>query len=652
MTDFNELRKIVNSSNMSITKRSDGKARVKDSAHFKGMPITKLREIQEIVEESVHEDTKEFSAKCGVKSLDTLKTVNDRAVRNVDSIMNMIMSDKPVTASELHGSFGTRTKARDSFINGRWNIGNSVDPSLAGIAIPNVYISPWEAETLYSQKGVFTKVINKKSKSILLNGLSFSNPKLTAKDIEEIKLRAEVLDFKKVISDSVRDSLCYGGCLTFPLFKRDTPVTTGMPLSLLVKYGVVGKDCIDYFVRLDRWNTLILPPTNPTQKDFQRPEVYTIPFLGSDVHHSRCARIVTDEQAGYLGTVINQGWGISDLCGYLQSGMNYKVTMQSIPLMVQQMSILARTVNVDAILATEGANALDALTEQGTIRTREASVDNPVTLDVLGNLTVINRNFAQLPELVRLERQDFAGDADMPEPMLWSSEKGNFASGDDTEGNLNKQWEAIRMIHKSIEPQIKQLVKVLVIDALGTSQRVMEALPYTHISFDEPVIANALERSQIGKYFSEEIFNLVSAQYPLDTAMEIASRTVSEDLAPSNDLLEQLRSLQKKKDEENDERAELELEMQKTQIEAQKASIEEAGNPETEKKGIFGKFRKPKAAKQTSGKGPAEEEREKALADREKKGYSRLEQKQHERTRVGGSKRFEALGKARGKAVK
>ena len=49
-----------------------------------------------------------------------------------------------------------------------------------------------------------------------------------------------------------------------------------------------------------------------------------------------CARVVTAKQAGYWGQIVNQGWGISDLCGYLQSGMNYKVAVQSLPLMIQQ----------------------------------------------------------------------------------------------------------------------------------------------------------------------------------------------------------------------------------------------------------------------------------------------------------------------------
>ena len=101
--------------------------------------------------------------------------------------------------------------------------------------------------------------------------------------------------------------------------------------------------------------------------------------------------------------------------------MNYKVAVQSLPLMIQQMSILARTVNVDGVLATEGANALDALVDSNTIRTREASPDNPVTMDVLGDIKSIDRNFGQVPELIRLLRQDLASDAVLPEPLLFSS---------------------------------------------------------------------------------------------------------------------------------------------------------------------------------------------------------------------------------------
>ena len=653
MVDYKELRKILNGSKTSVKHYQNGKVIVTDSRNFHGLPMSQLEEAQDLVEKSVKEDTEACAKKSGIK-LDSLKDVSERAQANIGVIMDCMISGKPKSAQEMH-----QTAIRDSIINGRWNNNNMADPSRASLALPNIYISPWEANSLYSQKGLFETIINKKSKSILLNGCYIENNHLKQKELDIINEKAEIKhNFKNILVDSTLISLVYGGGLTFPMFKKDTPVTTGLPLASLIRLGVLGKDCIDYFVNLDRWNTFIIPPYNPTQKDFLRPEVFTIPFLGSDVHNSRCARVVTAKQAGYWGQVINQGWGISDLCGYLQSGMNYKVAVQSIPLMIQQMSILARTVNVDGVLATEGANALDALVDTATIRTREASPDNPVTMDVLGDIKSIDRNFGQVPELLRLLRQDVASDATLPEPLLWSSEKGNFSSGDDTEGNLFKQNESIQMIHKELEAQYKQLAKIMIIDALGTSREVMEALPYTQLHFDQPVIANALERAQIGKFHSETIFNLVSAQLPMKIAVEMADKNISSDMRTNADILDRLEEIQNKNDKNDDKRVKLELEQKEADIEqteAQTKASEESikiQKAETEiASGGTKKHGETEEDKKTRGKSPAEEQREKSLSDKEEKNYSKLEQKKHEKARQGSTRRSEKLAKARNKSV-
>ena len=649
MVDYKELRKVMNGSGMSVKHYQNGKTTVTDSKNFKGMPLSVLEEAQAIVEDSIKADTKALADKCNIR-LDSLKSVSERAEQNIGVVMDCIQSKKPVNAKEMH-----QTAIRDSIINGRWNVNTTADPQRSNLALPNIYLSPWEANSLYSQKGIFETIINKKSKSILLNGIQLENSHLSQKQLDTVKEKMEVCNFKNILAESTLNSLVYGGALVFPLFKKDNPITTGLNLNSLLKLGVLGKDCIDYFVQLDRWNTFIIPPYNPTQKDFLRPDVYTVPFLGSDVYHGRCARVVTAKQAGYWGQIINQGWGISDLCGYLQSGMNYKVAVQSLPLMIQQMSILARTVNVDGVLATEGGNALDALVEEDTIRTREATVDNPITMDVLGNITAINRNFGQVPELIRLLRQDLASDAVLPEPLLFSSEKGNFSSGDDTQGNLFKQNESVQMIHKDLEPQFKQLAKIMVIDALGTDKEIIEALPYTQLHFDQPVIANALERAQIGKFHSETVFNLVSARLPIDIAVERADANVSADMATSADVLDKLRKIQAEGDAQDKKRIELELEQKKAEIEQIKQNTENAEEQLTIQKAEANNIKSSSSGnendKSTKGKSPAEEQREKALSDKEKKSYSRLEQKQHEKTRVGSTKRSEKLAKAKNKAI-
>lgn len=656
MVDFRELRKIINGSNMSVKHYQNGKVAVTDSQNFKGMPMSALEEAQELVEKAVKADTLAQANKCGIKQLDTLTTIIERANQNIGIVMDCLQSKKPMTAEEIRQKAQSPVGIRDSIVNGRWNINNGVDPARANLSLPNIYISPWEANSLYSQKGIFETIINKKAKSILLNGCNLENKHLTQKQIDLVKEKMEVLNFKEMLSESTLTSLVYGGALVFPLFKKDTPVTTRLNLEALLKLGVLKKDCIDYFVQLDRWNTFIIPPYNPTQKDFLRPDVYTIPFLGSDVYHARCARVVTAKQAGYWGQIVNQGWGISDMCGYVQSGMNYKVAIQSLPLMIQQMSILARVVNVDGVLATEGANALDALVEQDTIRTREASPDNPVTMDVLGDIKSINRNFGQVPELIRLLRQDLAADAPLPEPLLFSSEKGNFSSGDDTQGNLFKQNESVQMIHKDLESQFKQLAKIVIIDALGTDDEIIKALPYTQIHFDQPVIANALERAQIGKFHSETVFNLVSARLPIDIAVEMADKNVSSDMRTNADILEKLQKIQNKGDKQDEKRIDLELEQKQKDIEQTEAQIKATEESVKVQKAEVnavkgGEHKETEEDKKTRGKSPAEEQREKAISEKEEKSYSRLEQKQHEKTRVGFTKRSEKIAKAQNKSV-
>ena len=654
MVDFKKLREILNSSKMNVKHYANGKIAVVDSQTFKGMSLSALEEAQQLVADAQKNDMEKEAIRNGI-TLDSVATVSKRAQENIGAIIDCMKAGKRQTAEEMH-----QTAIRDSILNGRWNINNTADPSRASLALPNIYISPWEANSLYSQKGLFETIINKKSKSILLNGCYIENKHLKQEQMDKVNEQAEVKhNFKHTLSESTMTSLVYGGELVFPMFKKDTPLTTGLPLSALLNLGVLGKDCIDYFVHLDRWNTFIIPPYNPTQKDFLRPEVYTIPFLGSDVHHTRTARVVTAKQAGYWGQILNQGWGISDLCAYLQSGMNYKVAVQSLPLMIQQMSILARTVNVDGVLATEGSNALDALVENSTIRTREASPDNPVTLDVLGDIKAIDRNFGQVPELIRLLRQDVASDATLPEPLLWSSEKGNFSSGDDTQGNLFKQNESVQMIHKDLEPQFKQLAKIMIIDALGASKEVIEALPYTQVHFDQPVIANALERAQIGKFNSETIFNLVSAQVPMDIAVEMADKNISADMRTGADVLKRLADIQKKNDKNDDKRVKLELEQKEADVdntEAQTEATEETVKLQKTEVSAGGtakpkKHGETEEEKKTRGRSPAQEQREKALSDKEEKSYSKLEQKKHEKTRTGSTKRSEKLAKSRNKSV-
>ena len=96
MTDFKELRKIINSSKMNVKKHSNGVTAVTDSSSFRGMSLSALTAAQELIEASLQKDTQAFANKCGIKQLDTLQTITERANRNIGAVMDCIKTGKNV----------------------------------------------------------------------------------------------------------------------------------------------------------------------------------------------------------------------------------------------------------------------------------------------------------------------------------------------------------------------------------------------------------------------------------------------------------------------------------------------------------------------------------------------------------------------------
>lgn len=597
--------RIINKSGTSVKRETDNRTVLCDSTSFKGLPVDAVREITDLTNNFIKNE---------LDNSGVAYSTYDSVIKESETKMRSLLVSLKKPRQNAKTLF-------DSISNPATGIASSDDPTIYSEVSSNIYISPFEAATLYAQKGLPELVVNKKSKSILLNGLKIKNARLSAKQLDSVSLNAVKHGIPKIVSDAMRDSLVYGGDLLFPLFKKDTPGTTLLNIAGLIKQKVLTKDSIDYFISLDRWNTVHLPFTNPTQRDYLDPEKYFIPYLGSDVHRGRCSRIVTGAQAGFWGNMPTLGWGVSDYCGYLRSMQNYKIAVQTLPLMIQQMSIIARSIDVSGVLASEGANALDDMAEMDTIRYSEWSPTNPVTLDILGQLQVINRQFAHVPELLRLLRQDFASDTTIPEPMLFSSEKGNFSSGDDTEGNLTKQYESVKYTHKDAENQMKRLAQILVIDALGTDDDIIMALPYTEIHFDTPVIANSVERAEIGEHIANTFFQYVAGQMPVDKAAELASASGGDDLSINSELLDDLKKRQKESDDANKEKRDKEMELLDVQIDNAKKGATSPGS----------------SAGQV--KTPWEEE----------KGYSKLEQEKHEKTKMPGEKRKEKLQKSFGK---
>jgi len=606
MSLWQNIWRIINRANTS-TRYQGTEISVRDSVHFKALPYTKHEEINILIEA----EEKAARQRHGIK-LCSLKDAQERSAELVPLVINNWKTSQPVTAT-----------VRDAMANLPTMSGvTGQDPSTMNVVTPNLYISPWEAAAIYSQKGLSETIINKKGKSPLLNGMRIRNPRLEPKQLDIIRDDMLQNGLAGRNAEGLVQSLLYGGSLMFPMFKKDSPLSLNLPVETLAKWGIVGKGCIDRWVVLDRWNTVHIPNWNPTAEDFLTPKQYYIPFLGTHVSGQRCARIVTAPQPGYWATLMTMGWGISDIPGWIEAVYNYQNVMSAIPTMIAQMSILVRTLNLDSYMVAEGMDVLNNVDWQNTLKIRETSVNNPVSMDVIGDIKALQRDFKEVPNLVRLIRQDVGGKANIPEELLWSSERGAFSSGDPTEGAQEKQWESIKYIHRDVAAQLKNIAMLEVINALGKDRDVIAALPYTTIEFDNPIVAGADKRADIGSKLGKMVFDLVAAEIPKDVCMEFMQSYGDDEFNVRSDIYDDLKKRQKEMDERDKQRHDKEMQELDAQIKLLEEQAKHAGDV-----GGFGSVPGKKGGSS---------------------GYSRLEQHKHEKTR-GTRARREGLAKAEGK---
>jgi hypothetical protein len=567
----------------------------------------------------VENEQRSVFARC-YKNINTLDEVKERSAQLVPLILNNYKTSQPVTAA-----------VRDSIANFPTMSGiRGQDPATMNLVLPNLYLSPHEAAAIYSQKGLPETILNKKGKSPLLNGVRIKNPKLSPEQHDIIRDDMIKNKFAEKLVEGIIQALIYGGGLMFPMFKHDNPVTMHLPMEALLKYGIICKGCLDYWVILDRWNTVHIPNWNPTARDFLYPQQYYIPFLGTHVAGERCARIVTAPQYGYWAVLMTLGWGVSDIPGWIEPVLNYYNVMNTIPTMIAQMSVLVRTINVDSYMATEGMDILHNIDFENTLKIREASVHNPINMDVIGDIKSIQRDFAEVPNLVRLVRQDVGGRANIPEELLFSSERGAFSSGDPTEGAQEKQWESIKYIHRDVAAQLKNIVMLEVINALGKDRDILSALPYTTIEFDNPSVTNVEAKSEIGKNIGEMLFDNTGSGVPLHIGFEIAQTFGGDEFQVRSDILKELKERQAELDDREKEKHKKDIEKAEAEIEFIKEQTAHVGDVGV---GSIGGSGRSRSSSSSSGG-----------------GYTRLEQHKKERTRGTGARR-EGLQKAASKKL-
>lgn len=432
------------------------------------------------------------------------------------------------------------TMVKDGFYNPMTGVGvKGIDPGMWDMATIPVSMSPNEATSYYSSGGLPQIIIDKKAKGALLNGYHFECDDMSEADRNKLKEYAQSINFDAALEMATRDGLVYGGAVLYPHFKKDDPDTYCLPLNALLDRGLIDKNCIDYFVTVDRWNIVMIPNYNITARDYLNPDTFYVPIGGIRIASKRCA-VIKPKKLPYWGALRQLGWGVSDFEGYIRSILAYKIIIASVPIMAQQMSLLVHEIPLDGIIAQNGPDAADEFAERNSERMRQWSMLNPITINSFGKLTAINRSFENYDSLIMSLRQDVSANSGIPESVLFHTLSKGFS--DNTEEITLKQSETIKNINNSIQPSLQPIVKILVYSCFGKDSDQAKISDRVRLSFESPTVITNEEKGKLLEKFSNGVNMITQSGADLADAITIAKCFIPEMNIPE-DVMERLRSL-------------------------------------------------------------------------------------------------------------
>lgn len=431
----------------------------------------------------------------------------------------------------------------DSFYNPMTKIGTRQDPTVFSSATIPVAIGPFEATSIYSSGGIAEIIINKKAKGVTINGYRFVSENKKIWNEEKLSLLADKLNstgFVDKLSDTMRDGFLYGGAVLYPVFKKETGNSFAYEPQELLSRGILEKGCISRWVEVDRWNTVLTPEYNVSAADYMSAKSYYVPLSGIEVNTGRSA-IIKPKRLPYWGAIRQMGWGVSDLEGYMRSIIGYEMSIASIPLMAQQMSLLLYEMPLDTLFAQLGVDAVKKLMEENTRQMSDWSMANPKVLNAFGKVYTVNRQYSGYPELMLTMRQDIAAQSGIPESVLFHTQPKGFSNN--TEEVLLKESQTVKLAQQAILPALETLVPYAVINAFGPDSTEARHIKDVHFSFDTPVVATDSERAETAARFAASVNSLRQAGVPLEAAVDI-TRQFFRDTKISEDSIQLIHSAQ------------------------------------------------------------------------------------------------------------
>ena len=424
----------------------------------------------------------------------------------------------------------------DSFANGETGVGTLIDPQTYAHASMPVMLGPMEQAALYSNGGLAGIIIDKKSMGMVANGVTFKtfDPKFWNHDkIQRLEEASELTGCNAALHEVSRDALIFGGAVSYPVFKDDSVMSFIKPMDSLR----LEKGCISRWVVADRWNVVHVPSFIITAEDYLRPATIYLPLGGYELSSTR-AVLMKPKTMPYWATMYNIGWAPSDYVGYIRSLYAYLMVAMSVPIMAQQMSLLLYQMPLDAITAQLGADTVKKLMAINEEKMKEWSVLRPKAVNIVGELNVVNRQFSGFEHFFGAIKSDLAATCGIAEPVLFHTPNKGFS--DNTQEALLKDSEMMKMLQRSIEPQLIPHTDALIAHVFGKDSEEWKQRRKLWMSFDKPIVSTQKDLAEIGARFAATVASLAQANVPADAALKLASQFFKE-VDIDDDIIDQVK---------------------------------------------------------------------------------------------------------------
>ena len=403
-------------------------------------------------------------------------------------------------------------------VNRPWKWGTLSDPSQWTTAMMPVSFGPTEATSVYANGGLPTDILNKKTRSMSLNGPTFKtyNNKFWSNDkVEALEETSFKTGLTPKLSDSILEAFLYGGEVLYPVFKNDSPTSLLRDMNKLN----LEKGCIERWVNVDRWNIVTVPSFIVTAKDYLNPATMLIPMDNVEVSTTRMS-VLRPKSIPYWAALFNLGWCPSDLSGWIRAYYNYEITQMSIPVMAQQMSLLLYKMPLDGLNATIGPDNVQKLMAVNEEQMSQWNALSPKAVNMVGEVEVVDRTYSGFEQFVGAIKSELAAQCGIPEPSLFHTPNKGFS--DNTTESLLKQSETLKMAQQFIERSMGPTRDALIAHVFGTASEEWSHKDELRLTFDKPVISTEKDLADVGARFAASINSFVQAGITPDTAIELS----------------------------------------------------------------------------------------------------------------------------------